>query len=176
MGENEPRASKYSFWWVRCASIIKKPMMILTLLVKKCQTAMVKLNPELASMSFYGSSVHPSSKTNDNIDIFGQNVPKSNGEIEPRAWKYSFLCVQWASIIINTMIILTLLVKKCQKAMVKLNPEPESMHFYGSSGHPSSKTNDHIDIFNQKLQKRQWWNSTQSLQVCIFMGPVCIYH
>ena len=39
----------------------------------------------------------------------------------------------------KTMIILSFLVKKCQKAMVKLNTEPESMRFYGSSGQPSSK-------------------------------------
>ena len=47
--------------------------------------------------------------------------------------------VKWAAIIKKPMIILTFLVKKCQKAMVKLNPEPESPHFYGTSGHPSSK-------------------------------------
>ena len=79
-------------------------------------------------------------KPNDNIDIFGQKVSKSNGEIEPRAWKYLFLWVQWASIIKNPMIILTFLVKKCQKAMAKLNPEPERLRFYGTSGHPPSKT------------------------------------
>ena len=78
-------------------------------------------------------------KTHDDIDFFGQQVTKSHGEIEPRARKYAFLWVQWASAIKKPMIILTFLVKKCQKAMVKLNPEPESVHFYGPSGHPPSK-------------------------------------
>ena len=77
-------------------------------------------------------------KNNDNIDILGQKVPKSHCEIEPRAWKYAFLWVQWAATIKKPMIILALLVKSCQKAIVKLNPELESMHVYGSSGQPPS--------------------------------------
>ena len=115
------------------------------MIILTCLTKVPKRNGENWTQSlqvfvFYGSSGHPSSNKHDNIDDFGQKVSKSHGEIEPRAWKSAFLWVQWASTIQNPMIILTFLVKKCQKAMVKLNPESESLRFYGTSGHPPSKT------------------------------------
>ena len=70
---------------VKWAAIIKKPMIILTFLVKKCQKAMVKLNPEPESIRVYGYNGQLSSKNHDNIDIFDHKVPKSYGEIESRA-------------------------------------------------------------------------------------------
>ena len=46
---------------------------------------MVKLNPEPESLHFMGPVGIRHQKPNDNIDIFGQQVPNSRGEIEPRA-------------------------------------------------------------------------------------------